>query len=126
MLRSSGMALKKQAAPKRWRSKEAKEIVAAVRRAGGWAGGGPRERASEGPRARRFGHRRLGSHHWPHRWAGRPQHPGDDQKQGRAAGVNARAGRAYRSWPRPGSACATIALNWWTYKEGLLQRHVAR
>ena len=29
------MALKKQAAPKRWRSKEAKEIVAAVQRAGG-------------------------------------------------------------------------------------------
>jgi hypothetical protein len=35
MLRSSGMALKKQATPKRWRSKEAKEIVAAVQRAGG-------------------------------------------------------------------------------------------
>ena len=29
------MALKKPAAPKRWRSKEAKEIVAAVQRAGG-------------------------------------------------------------------------------------------
>lgn len=29
------MALKKHATPKRWRSKEAKEIVAAVRRAGG-------------------------------------------------------------------------------------------
>src|SRR5215211_3842131 len=36
MLRSSpGMALKKQATPKRWRSKEAKEIVTAVQRAGG-------------------------------------------------------------------------------------------
>jgi hypothetical protein len=35
MVRSSGMALKKQATPKRWRSKEAKEIVAAVQRAGG-------------------------------------------------------------------------------------------
>src|SRR5512132_3684766 len=35
MLRSSGMALKKQATPKRWRSKEAKQIVAAVQRAGG-------------------------------------------------------------------------------------------
>jgi hypothetical protein len=35
MLRSDGMALKKQPAPKRWRSKEAKEIVAAVQRAGG-------------------------------------------------------------------------------------------
>jgi hypothetical protein len=35
MLRSSGMALKKQPAPKRWRSKEAKQIVAAARRAGG-------------------------------------------------------------------------------------------
>jgi hypothetical protein len=35
MLRSSGMALKKQPTPKRWRSKEAKEIVAAVQRAGG-------------------------------------------------------------------------------------------
>jgi hypothetical protein len=35
MLRSSGMALKKQPAPKRWRSKEAKAIVAAVQRAGG-------------------------------------------------------------------------------------------
>jgi hypothetical protein len=29
------MALKKQSTPKRWRSKEAKEIVAAVQRAGG-------------------------------------------------------------------------------------------
>jgi hypothetical protein len=29
------MALKKRAAPKRWRSKEAKAIVAAVQRAGG-------------------------------------------------------------------------------------------
>ena len=29
------MALKKQPTPKRWRSKEAKEIVAAVQRAGG-------------------------------------------------------------------------------------------
>ena len=29
------MALKNQATPKRWRSKEAKEIVAAVQRAGG-------------------------------------------------------------------------------------------
>jgi hypothetical protein len=29
------MALKKQATPKRWRSKEAKAIVAAVQRAGG-------------------------------------------------------------------------------------------
>jgi hypothetical protein len=35
MLRITAMALKKQAAPKRWRSKEAKEIVAAVQRAGG-------------------------------------------------------------------------------------------
>src|SRR5688572_8706421 len=35
LLRSPGMALKKQATPKRWRSKEAKEIVAAVQRAGG-------------------------------------------------------------------------------------------
>ena len=35
MLTSSGMALKKQPTPKRWRSKEAKEIVAAVQRAGG-------------------------------------------------------------------------------------------
>ena len=29
------MALRKQATPKRWRSKEAKEVVAAVQRAGG-------------------------------------------------------------------------------------------
>jgi hypothetical protein len=29
------MALKNQATPKRWRSKKAKEIVAAVQRAGG-------------------------------------------------------------------------------------------
>jgi hypothetical protein len=29
------MALKKQVTPKRWRSKEAKQIVAAVQRAGG-------------------------------------------------------------------------------------------
>ena len=35
MLRSLGMALKKPASPKRWRSKQAKEIVAAVQRAGG-------------------------------------------------------------------------------------------
>jgi hypothetical protein len=31
----TGMALKKQATPRRWRSKQAKEIVAAVQRAGG-------------------------------------------------------------------------------------------
>jgi hypothetical protein len=36
--RSPCMALKKQATGKRWRSKEAKEIVAAVQRAGGQAG----------------------------------------------------------------------------------------
>jgi hypothetical protein len=35
MLRFASMALKKQATPKRWRSKEAKEIVAAVQQAGG-------------------------------------------------------------------------------------------
>jgi hypothetical protein len=34
MLRSL-VALKKQATPKRWRSKEAKEIAAAIQRAGG-------------------------------------------------------------------------------------------
>jgi hypothetical protein len=37
------MALKKQANPKRWRSKEAKEVVAAVQRAGGQV-----ERAASG------------------------------------------------------------------------------
>jgi hypothetical protein len=35
MLRISGHGLEEQATPNRWRSKEAKEIVAAVRRAGG-------------------------------------------------------------------------------------------
>ena len=52
------MALKKQATPRRWRSKEAKEIVAAVQRAGGQV-----ERTAsghlEGHRAGRFRHRRL-------------------------------------------------------------------
>jgi hypothetical protein len=35
MPRISGMALKKQATLKRWRSKQAKQVVAAVQRAGG-------------------------------------------------------------------------------------------
>ena len=35
MLADQRMALKRRATPKRWRSKEAKEIVAAVQRAGG-------------------------------------------------------------------------------------------
>jgi hypothetical protein len=58
MLGSTGHALKKHTTPKRWRSKEAKEIVLAVRRAGGQV-----ERTasghSEGHRASRFRHRRL-------------------------------------------------------------------
>ena len=87
------MALKKQATPKRWRSKQAKEIVAAVQ----WAGGAHRERASEGHRASRFRHRRLSSQHRPRWWARRPQHPGDDQEQDWAAGVNPRPSVAYRS-----------------------------
>jgi len=41
------MALKKQATPKCWRSKEAKEIVVAVQ-PGGWTSGTHRQRASEG------------------------------------------------------------------------------
>jgi hypothetical protein len=89
------MALKKQATPKRWRSKEAKEIVAAVQRAGG-RGGAHRERAFEGHRASRLRHRRLSSQHRPRGWARRPQHPGHDQEQDRAGGVT--LGRA---WPRP-------------------------
>ena len=67
------------------------------RAAGGWAGGTHRERASEGHRARRFGHRRLSPQHRPRRWARRPQHPGDDQKQDRAGGVKRSGGRG----PRP-------------------------
>jgi hypothetical protein len=43
------MALKRRAAPKRWRSKETKEIVAAVRRAGGQGAYG--KRTSEGDRS---------------------------------------------------------------------------
>src|SRR5829696_5477295 len=62
------------------------------RAAGGWAGGAHRERAPEGHRASRFGHRRLSPQHRPHRWAGRPQHPGDDQEQDRAAGLSPRPG----------------------------------
>ena len=86
------MALKKQATPKRWRSKEAKEIVAAVQRAGGQV-----ERTASGHLKvigpDRFRHRRLSPQHRPHRWAGRPQHPGHDQKQDRARGVK-KPGRA--------------------------------
>src|SRR5512133_195938 len=67
------------------------------RAAGGWAGGANRERASEGHRADRFGHRRLSPQHRPCRWPGRPQHSGDDQNQDRAAGLNALPGVAYRS-----------------------------
>ena len=81
------MALKKQATPKRWRSKEAKEIVAAVQRAGGQvertASGhlkviGPTGSAivASAPNAGRAG------------WAGGPQHPGHDQEQDRATGMN--------------------------------------
>jgi hypothetical protein len=87
------MALKKHATPKRWRSKEAKEIVAAVQRAGGAHG----ERASEGDRASRFGHRGLSPQRWPRRWARRPQHPSHDQEQDRAGGVKRSAERG----PRP-------------------------
>jgi hypothetical protein len=90
------MALKNHATPKRWRSKEAKEIVAAVQRAGGQV-----ERTASGHlkviSARRFRHRRLSSQHGPRRWARRPQHPGDDQKQDRAGGVKRSGGRG----PRP-------------------------
>jgi hypothetical protein len=81
------MALRKQPTPKPWRSKEAKQIVAAVQRAGG-QGGAHRQRPSEGHRADRFGHRRLSPQHRPHRWAGRPQHPGHDQEQDQTPGLN--------------------------------------
>jgi hypothetical protein len=92
----TGMALKKRATPKRWRSKEAKAIVVAVQRAGGQvertASGhlkviGPAGSAivASAPQQR------------PRRWAGRPQHLGDDQEQDRAADMNARPGVAYRS-----------------------------
>src|SRR5512132_2755686 len=63
------------------------------RATGGWAGGAHRERASEGHWARWFRHRRLGPQHRPRRWARRPQHPGDDQKQDRAGGVKRSGGR---------------------------------
>jgi hypothetical protein len=81
------MALKKQPTPKRWRSKEAKQIVAAVQRAGGQV-----ERTASGHLKvigpDRFGHRRLSPQRRPHRWAGRPQHPGHDQEQDRTPGLN--------------------------------------
>jgi hypothetical protein len=80
------MALKKQATPKRWRSKEAKEIVAAVQRRR--ASGAHRQRAPEDHRADRFGHRRLRPQRRPRRWAGRPQHPGHHQGQDRITDVN--------------------------------------
>jgi hypothetical protein len=89
------MALKKQATPKRWRSKEAKEIVAAVQRAGGQvertASGhlkviGPAGSAivASAPKQR------------PRRRARCPQHPGHDQEQDRAGGVKRSAGRSLR------------------------------
>ena len=85
------MALKKQATPKRWRSKEAKEIVAAVQRAGGQvertASGhlkviGPAGSAivASAPQQR------------PQRWARCPQHLGHHQEQDRAGGVKRPAG----------------------------------
>jgi hypothetical protein len=95
------MALKKQATPKRWRSKEAKEIVTAVQRAGGQV-----ERTASG-------HLKItgpaGSavvasapNAGPRRWACRPQHPGHDQEQDRACGVNdaARCREKQLSFPR--------------------------
>jgi hypothetical protein len=85
MLRSSGMALKKQATLKRWRSKEAKEIVAAVQRASGQV-----ERTAsghEGYRVSRFCHRRLSAQYRPRRSSRYPQHSGHDQEQDRAGGV---------------------------------------
>jgi hypothetical protein len=84
------MALKKQPTPKRWRSKEAKEIVAAVQ----WAGGAHRERAFEGHRASRFRHRGLSPQHRPRRRARCPQHPGHDEEQDRAGGMKRSGGRA--------------------------------
>ena len=87
------MALKKQATPKRWRSKEAKEIVVAVQRAGGQvertASGHLKVIGPAGSAIVAFSPQRR-----PRRWAGRPQHPGDDQKQDRAVGMNARLGVA--------------------------------
>jgi hypothetical protein len=83
------MALKKQATPKCWRSKEAKEIVAAVQRAGGAHG----ERASAGRWAGRVRRRRLSPQQRPRRWARCPQHPGHDVEQDRAGGVSVRPGR---------------------------------
>jgi hypothetical protein len=80
------MALKKQATPKRWRSKEAKEIVAAVQRRR--ASGAHCERAPEDHRASRFRRRRLSAQRRPCRWARRPQHPGHHQEQDRATGLN--------------------------------------
>jgi hypothetical protein len=86
------MALKKQATPKRWRSKEAKEIVAAVQRAGGQvertASGhlkviGPAGSAivASAPNTGRAGGRR-------------PQHLGHDQEQDRAGRVKRSSGRS--------------------------------
>src|SRR5215204_5367120 len=53
-----------------------------------WAGGAHRQRASEGHRADRFGHRRLSPQRRPRRWPGRPQHPGHHQEQDRVAGLS--------------------------------------
>jgi hypothetical protein len=83
------MALKEQATPRRWRSKEAKEIVAAVQRAGGQV-----ERTASGhlkvigP----AGSAIVASAPNTGRAGGRAVHPSDDQEQDRAAGVNARPG----------------------------------
>jgi hypothetical protein len=83
------MALKKQATPKRWRSKEAKEIVAAVQRAGGQV-----ERTASG-------HLRL---------SGQPVRPSSPQPPTPAALVGAPSTTPWpRSGARPGWRCETPA-----------------
>jgi hypothetical protein len=73
MLRSTWHGPEQERDPKRWRSEEAKAIVAAVRRAG--AGGAHVERASEGDRASRFRRRRISPQRRPRRRARQPPGP---------------------------------------------------
>jgi hypothetical protein len=95
------MALKKLETPKRWRSKEAKEIVAAVQRAGGQV-----ERTASGHLS---GHLRSSGQpvppsspqpqQWPRRWARCPQHLGhrpdqdDRQLRNRSGSCHSLAGQ---------------------------------
>jgi hypothetical protein len=83
---SAGMALKKQATPRRWRSKQAKEIVAAVQ----WAGGQVERTAS--------GHLKVIG-------------PAGSAVVASAPNAGRAGGRSTTPWPRsgarPGSRCET-------------------